>query len=238
MGCLSAGVLPQDASGLYFLISSPEVSQKGFCVDYCGWHDVGPNNMLCAPRTCCCHRHALTIACLCLPKQRSGRVPAHVSRAVSFGRQSSSPVPSADGCGRCHVRGQPACMQGSAHPPDGAAHAQVRLCGQHAALPQHVPGADGGAQRRERAGRRRVHPRARDRRDDHRPQHRRLVRRPARVGQRSAPTPTFKRASLRLCQGRFQRPARCGHPSREGSRTADCRAVGCIQDEGLRQGRR
>ncbi|KAK9840576.1 hypothetical protein WJX81_002140 [Elliptochloris bilobata] len=46
LGCLSAGVLPQDPSGLYYLISSPEVAQKGFCVDYCGWHDVGPNNLL------------------------------------------------------------------------------------------------------------------------------------------------------------------------------------------------
>jgi len=63
MGCLSAGVLPQDASGLYFLISSPEVSQKGFCVDYCGWHDVGPNNMLCGPKARCCHTHALSTAC-------------------------------------------------------------------------------------------------------------------------------------------------------------------------------
>ena len=49
LGCLSAGVLPQDPSGLYYLISSPEVAQKGFCSDYCGWHDVGPNNLLCAP---------------------------------------------------------------------------------------------------------------------------------------------------------------------------------------------
>ncbi len=63
MGCLSAGVLPQDASGLYFLISSPEVSQKGFCVDYCGWHDVGPNNMLCGPKARCCHTHPLSTAC-------------------------------------------------------------------------------------------------------------------------------------------------------------------------------
>lgn len=52
LGCLSAGVLPQDPNGLYYLISSPEVAQKGFCVDYCGWHDVGPNNMLCATFQC------------------------------------------------------------------------------------------------------------------------------------------------------------------------------------------
>ena len=52
LGCLSAGVLPQDPNGLYYLVSSPEVAQKGFCVDYCGWHDVGPNNMLCATFQC------------------------------------------------------------------------------------------------------------------------------------------------------------------------------------------
>ena len=73
LGCLSAGVLPQDPSGLYYLISSPEVAQKGFCSDYCGWHDVWPNNLLCAPslhiapRACstfcpACVAHALTNA--------------------------------------------------------------------------------------------------------------------------------------------------------------------------------
>lgn len=79
LGCLSAGVLPQDPNGLYYLISSPEVAQKGFCVDYCGWHDVGPNNMLCVIFQCfrfCVH--ALP-CCDCLPCNVLATIPTLLS---------------------------------------------------------------------------------------------------------------------------------------------------------------
>ena len=36
--CINSG-LPSDRSGAYFVISSPDVAQGGFCSSYCGWHD-------------------------------------------------------------------------------------------------------------------------------------------------------------------------------------------------------
>lgn len=36
--CLASG-LPKDRNGAYFVISSADVAQGGFCTSYCGWHD-------------------------------------------------------------------------------------------------------------------------------------------------------------------------------------------------------
>ncbi len=36
--CINSG-LPRDSNGAYFVISSPDVAQGGFCSSYCGWHD-------------------------------------------------------------------------------------------------------------------------------------------------------------------------------------------------------
>ena len=36
--CLASG-LPTDPHGAYFVISSADVAQGGFCTSYCGWHD-------------------------------------------------------------------------------------------------------------------------------------------------------------------------------------------------------
>ena len=36
--CLASG-LPRDPDGAYFVISSADVAQGGFCTSYCGWHD-------------------------------------------------------------------------------------------------------------------------------------------------------------------------------------------------------
>lgn len=36
--CINSG-LPRDRNGAYFVITSPDVAQGGFCSSYCGWHD-------------------------------------------------------------------------------------------------------------------------------------------------------------------------------------------------------
>ena len=39
---ISSGKLPYDASGVYFVLTSSNVSeQSGFCTQYCGWHTAG-----------------------------------------------------------------------------------------------------------------------------------------------------------------------------------------------------
>ena len=190
----------------------------------------------------------LSDMCVCLSQRHLGDYwPVAMCHALQLAEKQ--PRPTSKWLWALLRASQAACRAARTH-LTAPRLAQVRLCGQHAALPQHVPGADGGAQRRERAGRRRVHPRARDRRDHHRPQHRRLVRRPAQVltdpirrrrvrrltcvgsSQRQQRTATCACFSRGL--GRLRRPARLGRSSRNGSRTAHCRAVRCIQGERLR----
>jgi hypothetical protein len=38
---ISAGRLPLDANGLYFVLTSPDVTKSGFLTQYCGWHTHG-----------------------------------------------------------------------------------------------------------------------------------------------------------------------------------------------------
>jgi hypothetical protein len=38
-GAIDRGALPLDAGGVYFVLTSPDVAQGGFCSSYCGWHD-------------------------------------------------------------------------------------------------------------------------------------------------------------------------------------------------------
>lgn len=38
-GAIGRGALPLDANGIYFVLTSPDVAQGGFCSSYCGWHD-------------------------------------------------------------------------------------------------------------------------------------------------------------------------------------------------------
>jgi hypothetical protein len=41
-GAITSGHLPKDASGIYFVLTSPDVAEtSGFCTDYCGWHTSG-----------------------------------------------------------------------------------------------------------------------------------------------------------------------------------------------------
>jgi hypothetical protein len=35
---ITSGRLPKDASGVYFVLTSPDVHKSGFCTSYCGWH--------------------------------------------------------------------------------------------------------------------------------------------------------------------------------------------------------
>jgi hypothetical protein len=42
---ISSGQLPSDTTGVYFVLTSSEVSENsGFCVRYCGWHTYGTIN--------------------------------------------------------------------------------------------------------------------------------------------------------------------------------------------------
>jgi hypothetical protein len=42
VGALNAGKLPYDPNGVYFVLSSSNVSESsGFCTQYCGWHSAG-----------------------------------------------------------------------------------------------------------------------------------------------------------------------------------------------------
>jgi hypothetical protein len=36
---ITNGALPLDANGIYFVLTSKDVAQGGFCSSYCGWHD-------------------------------------------------------------------------------------------------------------------------------------------------------------------------------------------------------
>ena len=36
--CIGSG-LPKSSNGAYFVISSADVAQDGFCTSYCGFHD-------------------------------------------------------------------------------------------------------------------------------------------------------------------------------------------------------
>jgi hypothetical protein len=38
---LSSGALPKDANGVYFVLTSADVTKSGFCTSYCGWHTHG-----------------------------------------------------------------------------------------------------------------------------------------------------------------------------------------------------
>ena len=38
---LSGARLPVDANGVYFVLTSPDVTQSGFCTSFCGWHSYG-----------------------------------------------------------------------------------------------------------------------------------------------------------------------------------------------------
>ena len=39
---ITSGALPKDASGVYFVLTSPDVDENtGFCSSYCGWHTNG-----------------------------------------------------------------------------------------------------------------------------------------------------------------------------------------------------
>src|SRR4029077_19237622 len=39
---ITSGRLPKDASGIYFVLTAPDVDEtSGFCTDYCGWHTSG-----------------------------------------------------------------------------------------------------------------------------------------------------------------------------------------------------
>ena len=44
---LNAGALPRDANGVYFVLSSSDVSeQSGFCSQYCGWHTSASSSLI------------------------------------------------------------------------------------------------------------------------------------------------------------------------------------------------
>jgi hypothetical protein len=38
---ISSGGLPADANGVYFVLTSADVTKSGFCTSYCGWHTHG-----------------------------------------------------------------------------------------------------------------------------------------------------------------------------------------------------
>ena len=38
---ISSGRLPKDANGVYFVLTSADVTKSGFCTSYCGWHSHG-----------------------------------------------------------------------------------------------------------------------------------------------------------------------------------------------------
>ena len=39
---IANGALPRDTSGIYFVLTSPDVAEtSGFCTTYCGWHNFG-----------------------------------------------------------------------------------------------------------------------------------------------------------------------------------------------------
>jgi hypothetical protein len=38
---IGTGALPKDANGVYFVLTSADVTKSGFCTSYCGWHTHG-----------------------------------------------------------------------------------------------------------------------------------------------------------------------------------------------------
>lgn len=38
---ITSGKLPADSNGVYFVITSSDISKSGFCTQYCGWHTSG-----------------------------------------------------------------------------------------------------------------------------------------------------------------------------------------------------
>jgi hypothetical protein len=44
-GAISSGALPKDTNGIYFVLTSADVTaSSGFCTQYCGWHTHGTIN--------------------------------------------------------------------------------------------------------------------------------------------------------------------------------------------------
>jgi hypothetical protein len=152
---LNAHTLPVDANGIYFVLTSPDVTETGFCTSFCGFHTSGTFGttdikvaFIGNPATQCPHRPGPTCSAQTLSPNGNEGVDA---MADVIAHELSEAVTDPDGNAWFHVDGSgengDLCNFnfGTTFPALNTARANVVLSGRQFLLQQNWLNAGGGS---------------------------------------------------------------------------------------------